>query len=69
MGIEDGYTCDGCGLPFTEQEWDNRLTPHETDCPNYYSYLTGIYVLESCECDRNYHDGCEPEEENEDTGL
>ena len=53
-----GIICDGCGEPFTAAEWEDRHTPHEPDCPNRDTCDTGIYVVDSCECDRNYHSRC-----------
>jgi hypothetical protein len=54
------YTCDGCGKPFTLEEWDARETPHHTDCPNYDldDDALGDEGFTECTCDRNFHSHC-----------
>lgn len=53
------YTCDHCGEPFTQEEWDNRETDHSLDCPNHPDnpdWDEDIFI--ECECDFNYHAYC-----------
>ena len=63
--------CDACGLPFSDEEWDNRHTPHEPGCPfseecgdpdmEEYSDLESAFDdLMACDCDLNYHESCCP---------
>jgi len=49
------YTCDACREPFTAEEWDERDTPHEPDCPNFEQDGDEEYM---CTCDRNFHATC-----------
>lgn len=51
----DEPCCDGCGLPFSEDEWDERHTEHEPECPARAD--SEVW----CECDLNYHPGCCPD--------
>jgi hypothetical protein len=48
------YTCDGCNQPFSQDEWDERETPHEIYCVNF----DGQGPHFECDCDRNYHSEC-----------
>ena len=65
--------CDACGLPFRDEEWDNRHTHHEAGCPfnddddeddfdmEEYSDLESAFdALMARDCDLNYHDSCCP---------
>ena len=65
--------CDWCGLPFTDEEWDNRHTPHEPGCPNggdhdeedfdmeeFADLESVLSTLVDCDCDLNYHVNCCP---------
>lgn len=50
METNELRTCDVCGKPFSQKEWEDRHTGHELGC----SYTT----LGWCCCDRVYHAGC-----------
>lgn len=56
------YTCDGCGQPFTSDQWEQRYTPHEADCPCFDDDFADHRGDFACDCDRNFHVGCYTDE-------
>jgi hypothetical protein len=64
--ISEGVVCDGCGLGFTPSEYDDRITPHNLDCPNfnYEEDDDGCSEFVTCTCDRNFHFDCYDEEKD-----
>lgn len=49
----EGYICEICGKPFTEQEWEDRHSLHEEGCDN--KDMSGF-----CDCDLVAHEDCCP---------
>lgn len=61
MEYENKPCCDGCGKHFTEDEWDERITPHEVYCANFGKEVD----TKECGCDRNFHKECYNEDDDQ----
>jgi len=56
MTDSDGFLiCNGCQLQI-DIDTDDYHTPHEYDCPNFYSV-----PIAECDCDLHFHERCCPE--------
>lgn len=49
--------CEWCDGTFTQEEYDERVSPHEDDCPNVNEWDDGVHHID-CDCDRNFHVTC-----------